>query len=156
MANQNLDRLKKWLGDNRENALALIEKHNANRDEVLYYALARTYPPAILKLIPIIGMIVEVNMKIYLIAVTRKNFFMIRLKRFAVDEIAFQSIPIETILESTIDENNLLYNLRLVLVDGKKLLFKDMIKNWASGLKHAIDAAQGQTPLSFDKSQTKL
>jgi len=142
MADMKLNRLEKWIANNMEKALALIEKHIAKDEEVLFYATAKTYPPDILTWIPIIGSIIELSKKNYLLAVTRKNFLMIGIRKFGIEEIAFQSIPVGTIRESAVKRFPLGCNLRLVLSGGKVLLFKDLSYDWASSLKDAIDSAQ--------------
>jgi hypothetical protein len=155
MAKAKTNKLEKWLADNKANVLGLIKNHNAEGDQVLYYAIARTYPSALLTWIPIVGMFLLRDVKVYLLAVTRKNFLMIRLKPGTIEESAFQSVPIGTITESTIETIKEFSNLKLVLTDGKKLAFNDMLNDWATLIKRAINTAQAKPAEVQKKLKTK-
>jgi len=156
MAEKKLTGLEKRMAKNREKALAIIKKHNPNGEKVLFFTSAKTSAAEILTWIPLIGPFFEMIKKNYLLAVTPKKFLAIRIKRLAVEELDFQSIPIETIHESMIKKVLLLYKISLSLADGKKLTFQDMDFKWATDLKNAIDTAQGHPPSSKRAIKTKL
>jgi hypothetical protein len=155
MAKTRTNKLEKWLEDNKPAIKALIKTHNPDGDEVLSYAIARTYPSPLLTWIPIVGMFIMRDIKVYLLAVTRKNFLMIRLKPGTIEESAFQSVPIETIRESTIEKVKEFSNLKLVLTDGKKQAFNDMLNDWATLLKRAITTAQAKPAEDQKKTKAK-
>jgi hypothetical protein len=144
MSNEKLKGLEKKIADNREKALAIIGKHNPNGEKVLFFTSAKTSPAEILTWIPLIGPIIELSKKNYLLAVTPKRFLVIRIKKMVVEELDYQEIPIEAIRESVLEKILLLWKISLTLADGKKMVFKDMIFEWATDLKKAIDTAQGR------------
>jgi hypothetical protein len=141
MPEENFNRLEKWVLGNQEKGLALIQKHTAKEEEVLYWATAWTGPHYILTLF--FGFIVNTLKKRHILVVTRKNFLIINIRMVVIEEIGFQSIPIGKIRKSKVRKYPLGgANLCLVLPGEKKLVFKDLTYEWASGLKDAIDIAQ--------------
>jgi hypothetical protein len=154
MVEQKQNPLEKLLVGNQEKAVAMIEKRLAKDEKALYYATASIQPRDIFTWLPFIGNILKLifmaKAKNYLLAVTRKNLLMIGIQKLHFEETgSFRSIPIETIRETKMTKYVLLYNLKLTLSDGKTLLFQELPFEYASGLKDAIDSAQGRpsTPM---------
>ncbi|MBN1421618.1 MAG: hypothetical protein JXP34_22790 [Planctomycetes bacterium] len=143
-SSEKLSRLEAWFARNQEKALALIEKHLDDGEEVVYYATGWRYPPDILTWIPFIGTIIDSTKKRYLLAATRAKLVVIRMRRFRFEEISSEIIPMGEIRDSAVNRFPLFCNLRVELAGGKTLVFKEMIYEWAAGLKDAIDEAQGR------------
>ena len=128
--------------NNTEKALALIEKHSANHENAVFWAVATTGPNYILTLL-LGGIFSLMSEKKFIIAITRTDLHMIGIKKMAIEEVSYKSIPIGTIQKSDVKKYPLGSNLRLVLSDGKVLTLKDLTNDAASKLKDAIDSAQG-------------
>lgn len=144
-----LTRLENWLQKNQEKAIAIIENHIDTNEEIIFYATGWSYPPDILTWIPIIGSIIEAQKKKYLLAVTKKKFLIIRLRKFRFEEISCEDIPISEIHDSEVTKFPLFCNLSINLSHGKNYLFKEMSYEWAAGIKDGIDEMQGK-PSSVD------
>lgn len=147
---EDLSRIEKWFAKNQDKAMALIEKHiDSKNEEVTFFATATCYPPDILTWIPIVGNIIEASKKNYLLAVTKNRFLIIRIKKFRIEEISYQEIPISSVSYTDVTKHPLFCNLTVNTSDGKNYVFKEMLFEWAAGIKDAIDEAQGR-PSTFD------
>ena len=144
-----LTRLENWLLKNQEKAIAMIENHTDKNEEIVFYATGWSYPLEILTWIPIIGSIIEAQKKRYLLAVTKKKFLIIRLRKFRFEEISCEDIPFGDIHDSDVTQYPLFCNLSVNLSSGKNYLFKEMPYEWAAGIKDGIDEMQGK-PSSVD------
>ena len=70
---------------------------------------------------------------------------MIAIKKYAIEETSYSSIPIGSIQQSLVKKFPLGSNLRLTLSGGKVLTFKNLTNDYASKLKGAIDSAQSSS-----------
>jgi hypothetical protein len=127
--------------NNTEKAKALIGKHTNEGDKCLYWAVAKTGPHYIFTLF-LGGFFGLLSEKKYIIAVNQQKFIIIGIKKAAIEEISYQSLPIGNIQKSAVKKYPLGSNLRLDLLDGKVWTFKDLNNDYANKLKEAIDSAQ--------------
>lgn len=155
MTNEKLNPLEKLVANNTEKALALIKQHINAGDEILYYAVAQTYP-AFVNWIPgsaLAGFLGLTTRRKYLLAVTRTALLMIQIEQMAIKEVAFEAIPIAGILGSTVKKAFLSRNLQLALAAGKTVTFRELDGDYATKLKNAIDSAQGR-PVALEPEPT--
>jgi len=143
MSDEKLSRVEAWFVKNQEKALALIEKHVDSQEEVVFYATGWSYPPDIFTWLPIVGNIIDAMKKRYLLAATADKFLIIRMRKFRFEEITSEVIPVQSIQGSAVTKFPLFCNLTVELANGKKYVFKEMLYEWAAGLKDAIDQAKG-------------
>lgn len=155
MSSEKLNPLEKLVISNTEKAVALIKSHIHDDDEILYYAVAQTYP-AIVNWIPgiaLAGVFGFTTKRKYLLAVTRTALLMIQIEQMAIKEVAFDAIPIADILASTVKKAFLTRNLQLTLSTGKTLTFRELDNEYATKLKDAIDLAQAD-PAALEPEPT--
>jgi hypothetical protein len=82
-----------------------------------------------------------------LLAATVDKFIVIRIRKFSLEEITSEFIPMNSIRNNAADKLPLFYNPRIDLSNGRSYVFEEMVYDWAAGLRDAIDLAQ-------DKSST--
>jgi len=155
MTGEKLNPLEKLVANNTEKALALIKQHINANDEILYYAVAQTYP-AFVNWIPgsaLAGFLGLTTRRKYLLAVTKTALLMIQIEQMAIKEVAFEAIPIAGILGSTVKKAFLSRNLQLALAAGKTVTFRELDGDYATKLKNAIDSAQGR-PVALEPEPT--
>lgn len=155
MTGEKLNPLEKLVVNNTEKAMALIKQHIQDDDEILYYAVAQTYP-ALVNWIPgsaLAGFLGLTTRRKYLLAVTRTALLMIQIEQMAIKEVAFDAIPITGILGSTVKKAFLSRNLQLALATGKTVTFRELDGDYATKLKNAIDTAQGR-PVALEPEPT--
>jgi hypothetical protein len=152
MAEPKYNRLEKWVLGNQEKALAIFEKHKAEGEEVIYYATGWTGPHYIWTLI--LGNLLQFSKKKFLLAVTPTKFMMIGIKKFTIEEITYLEFPVAAISQSVVKGYPLGAHLVLILSDRRKFTYKDMSREWADGLKEAIDKAQGKDVVAAVETAT--
>ena len=144
MADKKVNPLVQHVLDNTEKAKALIAKHTDEGDKCLYWAVASTGPNYIFTVL-LGGLFGLLSEKKILIAVNQQKFLMIAIKKYAIEETSYSSIPIGSIQQSLVKKFPLGSNLRLTLSGGKVLTFKNLTNDYASKLKGAIDSAQSSS-----------
>jgi hypothetical protein len=154
MKDEKLSHLEKWILKKQEKALAIIGGHTSSDEELLYYATAWTRSSEAPTWIPFIGrffeMLILMEKKKYLLAVTKKRLLIIGVRKIRFKELSCKEIPIPSIADVKINKFLLSAHLCVDTVDGKSYLFKDLSVERASGIKDAIEETQGK-PSSIDE-----
>ena len=144
MADAKLSRVAAFAAANQEKALALIEPLVAPGDAVVAFGQGWRYPLDVLTWLPLIGDIIAMRKKRFLLAVTRHSVVVMQVRKFRWEALATEVIPAASVVSAEVRQFPLFCNLRLTLRDGHVLLFKEMLREHADEMKDAVDAAGGR------------
>ena len=141
--------LEAWSAQNQEKARALLQGHLAADEELRAYAVGWDYPLDLLTWLPLIGDLITMRKKRYLLGVTGQRLLVLRLRTFRWEGMAAEAIAVAAVKRSAVRKFPLHCNLEVELEEGRLLRFKEMRFEGAAALKDALDQAQGR-PSTFD------